>query len=183
VKGWIWGIGSGGAMLVIGAWWLFRTVPNLVLGYPAAGGMQTSESWAVLLALWPVIVASGVVIGGLVAMALTWLVKAIIEQEANQQITEAQDQAKRAEQWAAQQIDQAEARFHAEAEETRQKQASAEAALREAGQAKAWAAAEVEKYQEEARQAHQRMVNAICAAERIKRRIEGKARLEVKKSH
>lgn len=183
MKGWLWGIGSGGAMLVIGTWWLFRTVPNLVLGYPAAEGMQTSESWDVLLALWPVIVASGVVVGGLLTLALTWLIKAIIEEEANRQIVEAQEQATKAEQWAAKEIDRAEARFHAEAEETRQKQASAETALREALQVKAWAAAEVEKHQEEARQAHQRMVNAICAAERIKRKIEGKPRIAVKKSH
>ena len=43
--------------------------------------------------------------------------------------------------------------------------------------------AEVSKARAETSQQSLRAQNAICAAERIKRKIEGKARLEVRKSH
>lgn len=171
------------ALLVGLGFWLETVMPSQ--GWAQWDGKRwqvVAESWAVLWRGWPL-----AVLGALVGFSAAWIGLAFALKHAKEADFRAKIARLTCQRDAA--VDEAEARVRAREEAARDREAVALAAQRAAELAveEAHAARQrAEQVQEDAEravnQAHLRARNAVCAAERIKRRVEGKKRLEIETS-
>lgn len=172
--------------------WLWVHVPDIYVSISIADGGEAG--WAGLTILWPILVAVGLTIG----LGLAVLLALVLSVAASKDDAKAEARIRAAEASAAEAIaaerERANRTIAEESAEALREQSAAIAmqqhlsveikkADERVRRAESWAHSEVEKAKAETAQQSKRALNAICAAERIKRRIEGKSRIEVKKSH
>lgn len=171
------------ALLVGLGFWLETVMPSQ--GWAQWDGKRwqvVAESWAVLWRGWPL-----ALVGALVGFSAAWVGLAFVLKHAKEadfrakiaRLTRQRDAV----------VAEAESRVQAREQAARDREAvalaaqrGAELATEEAQAARQRAEQAQQDAQEAVSQATLRARNAICAAERIKRRVEGKKRLEIETS-
>lgn len=173
----VWVIGA--ALLAGLGFWLARVMPSQAWGqWDGASWQVVGTGWAVLWRGWPLLVLGALVGTGVVGSVLALTLKHIQAADFKLELARLRRQRDAA-------VTETEARVSAREREAARREAAALEVQRVAEQAHgealaARAAAEQAKAEAEQAVAHAnvRARNAICAAERIKRRVEGKRRLE-----
>lgn len=171
-----WAIGA--ALLAGLGFGLARVMPSQAWGqWDGASWRVVGTGWAVLWRGWPLLVLGALVGAGVVGSVLALTLKHVQAADFKLELARLRRQRDAA-------ITEAEARVSAREQEAARRESAALVVQRTAERARgealaAWQAAEQARAEAEqsVAQANFRARNAICAAERIKRRVEGKARL------
>lgn len=171
------------SLTAIAALWLWRNLPGYAWAEFDGDNWQiVAKGWGVLAAAWPVALA-GALIGFFGAGSLlAWVLERAVDADKAEKLAEAAERVRDAEERAREAQQAAERHVQARLEAVARREAAALQAQAEAERAKVEAVQERNRAEELVQHATYRARNAICAAERIKRRAEGKQRLNVQRN-